>query len=55
MALNKETKADMKMFLDKDGRVKYNTKCKECAKSCKQSYRAQIISCTKYVNRKSSS
>ena len=31
---------------------KYNELCKECERSCKQSYRSQIIYCPKYLSKR---
>ena len=48
----RETKAEMAFFYDTDDKIKYATKCKECGKSCKQSFRVTVVSCPKYVSRK---
>ena len=52
MAMKRETLKDMAIFLDNDGKVQYNSKCKECSEKCKQSYKVKVISCTKYKDRK---
>lgn len=52
MALKTESMREMKMFLDDKGKIQYNTKCKECFWKCKQSFRATIVACPKYRDRK---
>ena len=46
--MSKQTKAEMEMFLGEKGRIKYNAKCRACAHSCKQSYKADLVWCPIY-------
>ena len=34
------------------GRVQFNSVCRSCRNHCKQSYRAEILSCRRYEGRK---
>ena len=41
----KYLKREWAFFLDERGRKKYNELCRKCERSCKQSFRADLISC----------
>lgn len=36
-------------FRDESGRIAFNPKCNECAKECKQSFRATLVRCPVFV------
>lgn len=36
-------------FRDDSGRIAFNPKCNECAKECKQSFRATLVRCPVFV------
>lgn len=36
-------------FRDEGGRISFNPKCNECAKECKQSFRATLVRCPVFV------
>ncbi len=38
-------------FRDESGRIAFNPKCNECAKNCKQSYRAELVRCPVFVKK----
>lgn len=38
-------------FRDESGRSAFNPKCNECAKECKQSFRATLVRCPVFVTR----
>lgn len=38
-------------FRDKSGRIAFNPKCSECAKECKQSFRATLVRCPVLVSK----
>ena len=38
-------------FIGKRNRLKLNKKCRDCMHECKQSFRAEIISCKKYTKK----
>lgn len=39
-------------FRDESGRIAFNPKCNECAKECKQSFRATLVHCPVFVKSK---
>ena len=39
-------------FRDESGRIAFNPKCSECAKDCKQSFRATLVRCPVFVKSK---
>ena len=39
-------------FRDESGGLSYNPKCSECAKECKQSFRATLVRCPVFVKSK---
>ena len=39
-------------FRDESGRIAFNPKCNECAKECKQSFRATLVRCPVFVKSK---
>ena len=41
----KYLKEEWAFFLDERGRKKYNELCRKCERSCKQSFRADLIAC----------
>ena len=45
-------KEDWVFFMDK-GKLKFNEKCQGCVHSCKQSFRAAILKCPKYISERS--
>lgn len=40
-------KSEQEFYLNQKGEIQYNEKCYSCARECKQSHRANIISCNK--------
>ena len=50
--MSKYLKGEWAIFLDDTGHRKYNELCKKCERSCKQSYRSQIIYCPKYLSKR---
>lgn len=40
-------------FRDESGRIAFNPKCNECAKECKQSFRATLVRCPVFANKSS--
>ena len=40
---------EWEFFRDESGRIAYNPKCNECAKECKQSFRATLVRCPVFV------
>ena len=50
--MTKSKKSEWSLFLNERNRISYNELCKRCVKSCKQSFRAVVISCN-YVSKRS--
>ena len=44
---------DTAFFRDGSGRIKYNKLCTGCTGKCKQSFRAVILNCPKYISKRS--
>jgi len=53
--MSKKKRSEMSMFINNKGRIEYNRLCKACAYDCKQSHRAIIIDCPKYMPRQKES
>lgn len=43
---------EWEFFRDESGGLSYNPKCSECAKECKQSFRAELVRCPVFVKSK---
>ena len=43
------TKEEWAFFLDENGEKKYCEKCLGCSRECKQSFRATVVCCPKYL------
>jgi len=51
--LTKKEKQEWEFFIDpKTGRRTYNKQCLKCVHDCKQSYKAQLIDCPKYLSKR---
>ncbi len=48
----KYLKEEWTFFLDERGRKKYCEFCKNCERDCKQSFRATVIYCPKYLSKR---
>jgi len=48
---SQKKRLEMSLFINSKGRIEYNWLCKACAHDCKQSHKAIIIDCPKYVPR----
>ena len=46
---------EWEFFRDESGRIAFNPKCNECAKNCKQSFRAELVRCHVFVKKDSNS
>lgn len=46
--LNMHSKKEWKFFLNRKNVIEYNEQCKNCNNKCKQSFRAEIISCPNF-------
>lgn len=50
--MNKQDKLEWSFFLSANGRKKFNSDCCRCKRDCKQSYRAYIVACLKYLSKR---
>ena len=50
--MSKKDKKEWDFYLDENGRISYNELCRNCDRSCKQSFRAVIISCPEYSSKR---
>ncbi len=48
----KYLKEEWAFFLDERGRKKYCKTCRECERTCKQSFRATVVYCPKYLSKR---
>lgn len=53
MSRSKRWKSEWSFFLAANGRRTYNSLCRKCLMDCKQSFRAIIIYCPKYISKRS--
>lgn len=52
--LSKKSKLDWSFFIDSImGRRRYNDICRSCRRDCKQSFRAILIRCPRYLSKRS--
>ena len=50
--MSKREKEEWQFFLNDRGRLQHNEKCTGCSHECKQSFRAEIVSCSKYRSKR---
>lgn len=53
MSRSKAWKTEWAFFLGENGRRQYNRICKQCVHGCKQSFRADLIVCPRYISKES--
>lgn len=51
MSRSKAWKREWAFFLGENGRRQYNRVCRRCVHDCKQSFRAELIACPKYLSK----
>ena len=49
---SKKRKLELSFFLNDRGRVTYNDLCRKCQHECKQSFRAVVIDCPRYLSKR---
>ena len=49
----KKRKLELSFFLNERGRVTYNALCRKCQRTCRQSFRAVIVACPRYLSKRS--
>ena len=50
--MTKSQKRELSLFLNEQGHIQYNEICQQCSLECKQSFRAFLLSCGRYKERK---
>ncbi len=50
--MSKKLKEEWSLFLNERGRICFNTLCRKCRNSCKQSNRARLIDCPNYCSKR---
>ena len=48
----KKRKQELNFFLNDLGRVNHNVLCRRCVCSCKQSFRAVVVECSRYLSKR---
>ena len=51
--MSKKRRLELSFFLNELNRVTYNELCRKCQHDCKQSFRAVVIECPKYLSKRS--
>ena len=51
--MSKKLKKELAFFLNERGRRSYNVLCRKCQHDCKQSFRAVIVACPRYLSKRS--
>ena len=51
--MGKKRRLELSFFLNERNRVTYNELCRKCCQDCKQSFRAVVIECPKYLSKRS--
>lgn len=51
MSRSKKWKTEWAFFLGENSRRQYNRVCKRCVHGCKQSFRAVLIDCPRYISK----
>lgn len=46
--MTEREKKEMEFFIDEDGELAYDDKCRDCDSSCKQSFRVSVRYCPYY-------
>lgn len=50
--MSKKRKLEWQFFLKHRNRMTYNPLCRKCARKCKQSLRAVVIDCPRYLSKR---
>ncbi len=49
---SKKERDEMSFLINDKGRIQYNEHCKKCIHVCMQSFRAEIVCCSKYESKR---
>lgn len=50
--MSKKRKHELSFYLNDRGRVTYNELCRKCKHGCKQSFRAVVVDCPRYLSKR---
>ena len=50
--MSKKRKHELSFYLNDRGRVTYNELCRKCQHGCRQSFRAVVIDCPRYLSKR---
>ena len=50
--MSKKRKHELSFFLNARGRREYNILCRRCIHGCKQSFRAIVVECRRYISKR---
>ena len=50
--MSKKSKEEWAFFLNDRGRKTYNEICRKCRQDCKQSFRARLVACRRFVSKR---
>ena len=50
--MSKKRKHELSFYLNERGRVTYNELCRKCQHGCKQSFRAVVVDCPRYLSKR---
>jgi hypothetical protein len=51
--MSKKRRLEWSFFLNDRNRITYNGLCRKCRNECKQSFRAVMVRCPKYLSKRS--
>ena len=51
--MSKKKRLEMNFFINAKGRIEYNRLCRACVNDCKQSHKAELVSCPQYKSKRS--
>jgi hypothetical protein len=50
--MSKKRKLEWAFFLNHRNRITYNDLCRKCVNGCKQSFRAVVVDCPRYISKR---
>ncbi len=51
--MSKKKRLEMNFFINAKGRIEHNRLCRACVRTCKQSHKAELVSCPQYKSKRS--
>jgi hypothetical protein len=50
--MSKKRKQELSLFLNEHGRVEYNSLCRRCVHTCKQTHKVMVVECGRYLSKR---